>query len=224
PFIPTFSYAPILSGLYTVSAVHLRMRGVFTHTVPVDAYRGAGRPEAAYLLERTVDKAARELGLDPAELRRRNFIAPSAMPFVTCMEQTIDSGEFGRNLDRARDLADVSGTEPRKAAARTHGRLRGVGISTYIEACGGGIDEFAEIRVDQAGAVTLIIGTQANGQGHHTAFAQIIAERLGVPVESVRIVQGDTDLVPYGNGTGGSPAPPAGRNPVLCPAHTVPPN
>jgi aerobic carbon-monoxide dehydrogenase large subunit len=221
PVIPTLSYAPILSGLYTLSAVHLRMRGVFTNTVPVDAYRGAGRPEAAYLLERMIDRAARELDLDPAELRRRNFIAPSALPFTTCMQQIVDSGEFARNLDDACRLADTSGAEQRKAEARKRGRLRGVGISTYVEACGGGIDELAEVRVDPSGAVTLVIGTQENGQGHHTAFAQILAERLGVPIERVRLVQGDTDIVPYGNGTGGSRALPVGGNAVLGAAEKV---
>jgi carbon-monoxide dehydrogenase large subunit len=209
-FIPTLAGSRMLSGVYATPAVHVRVKGVFTNTVPVDAYRGAGRPEAAYVVERLVDKAARQLGVDPAELRRRNFIRPEAMPFKTAMGLTYDSGDFQRNLDDALKLADQPGLPARKAEAAKHGKLRGLGLASYIEQCGGGGDEFAELRFDPGGGLTLLIGTQSSGQGHQTAYAQIIAERLGIPFEEIRVVQGDTDVISYGSGTGGSRSLPVG--------------
>ncbi len=204
PFIPTVAGSGMLAGLYTTPAIHVAARCVFTNTVPVDAYRGAGRPEAAYVVERMADAAARDLGLSPDEIRRRNFIAPEKMPFKTAMGEVYDSGEFARNMDDAMKLAGWSGIEARRREARTTGRLRGIGMSNYVESCGGGFEEMAEIRLEQDGAVTLVIGSQNNGQGHETTYAQLIADGLGVPIERVRVVQGDTDQIAFGNGTGGS--------------------
>lgn len=210
PFIPTGSGAPMLVGSYAIPAAHARIRGVFTHTNPVDAYRGAGRPEAAYAIERLVDKAARETGLAPADIRRRNFIKPEQMPYTTAMGQTYDSGDFARNLEDALELADWRGFEARRRAARAQGKLRGIGLSTYIESCAGGFPEEARIQVAGDGRITLFVGTQSNGQGHETAFRQILAERLGVAFEDVTVVQGDSDRVRYGKGTGGSRSVPVG--------------
>ncbi len=210
PFIPTLAGSRMLCGLYRIGSVHVRVRGVYTHTQPVDAYRGAGRPEAAFVLERLVDLAARRLGLSPAELRRRNFIPPSALPYRTATGLVYDSGDFQRNLDDALALADTEGFAARKAASRTAGKLRGLGIATYVEACAGFGSEAAVMRVDRSGGVTVLIGTQSNGQGHETAYQQIVAEHLGVPPERVTVVQGDTDLIATGGGTGGSRSVPIG--------------
>jgi carbon-monoxide dehydrogenase large subunit len=210
PFIPTMAGSAMLAGVYATPAVYVRVKGVFTHSAPVDAYRGAGRPEAAYAVERLVDKAARALGIAPDELRRRNFIRPEQMPFRTSMGLVYDSGDFAKNLDDALAIADQPGLAARKAESARRGKLRGLGFASYIEQCGGGGDEFAELRFDSAGAVTLLIGTQASGQGHETAYAQIIAEGLGLPFERIRVVQGDSDLVADGSGTGGSRSLPVG--------------
>ena len=209
-FVPTLAGCPMLSGVYQTPACYVRVKGVFTNTTPVDAYRGAGRPEAAYVVERLVDKAARQLGLEPEELRRRNFIRPDQMPFRTAMGLTYDSGDFAKNMADALALADKPGLAARKAESARRGKLRGLGLATYIEQCGGGGDEMAELRFDSAGGLTLIIGTQSSGQGHQTAYAQIISERLGIPFEEIRVVQGDTDVVAYGSGTGGSRSLPVG--------------
>jgi len=211
PFIPTMAGgAQMLNGLYTLQGVYERVRGVFTNTQPVDAYRGAGRPEAAYNVERIVDHASRVLGIDPVELRRRNFIPPSAMPYATVTGVTYDSGEFTRNLEEAAQIADVAGFEARRRDSAAKGKYRGLGIATYVEACAGGEDEAADVRVARDGKVTVYVGTQTNGQGHETAYKQIIAEHLGVEPDQVTIVQGDTDLVRTGNGTGGSRSIPVG--------------
>ena len=209
-FVPTLAGCPMLAGVYQTPACYVRVKGVFTNTTPVDAYRGAGRPEAAYVVERLVDKAARQLGLEPEELRRRNFIRPEQMPFRTAMGLTYDSGDFAKNMADALALADKPGLAARKAESARRGKLRGLGLATYIEQCGGGGDEMAELRFDSAGGLTLIIGTQSSGQGHQTAYAQIISERLGIPFEEIRVVQGDTDVVAYGSGTGGSRSLPVG--------------
>jgi carbon-monoxide dehydrogenase large subunit len=195
-------------------AIHVAVRGVFTNTAPVDAYRGAGRPEAAYVIERMVDHAARKLGLAPDELRRRNFIPPAQMPYTTTLGLTYDSGDFARNMEDALERADVAGFPARKAAAQKAGKLRGLGIATYIEQCGGGPNEAAELRFDPTGSLTLLVGTQASGQGHQTAYAQMLAESLGVPFEEIRVMQGDTDVVAFGRGTGGSRSLPAGGSAV----------
>jgi carbon-monoxide dehydrogenase large subunit len=209
PIVPTFACAVVLGGVYDIPAVYFECKGVFTNTVPVDAYRGAGRPEAAYLLERVVDVAARELAIDPAELRRRNFIRPDQMPYKTAMGMLLDSGEFAENLDRALALIDRPGFARRRAEAERRGKLRGLGLACYFEATLGMPLETTEIRFDQpgaegAGTVTIVTGTQSNGQGHETAFAQIVTELLGVPLARIRFIQGDTDLVKSGGGHGGS--------------------
>ncbi len=209
PFIP-FIGAEMLPGVYDVPTCHLRMRGVYTNTLPVDAYRGAGRPEAAYVIERLLDVAARELGIAPDTLRKRNFIKPGAMPYTTASGKVYDSGEFAGHMARAQELAGWDGFKRRAAVAKKAGKLAGIGLATYIEACGGNGPESATVRLDQDGGVTIVIGTLSSGQGHHTAFAQLVAEHLGLPPERVRVVQGDTDLVASGAGTGGSSSIPVG--------------
>src|SRR5690349_493362 len=194
----------MLAGLYRTPAIYCAVKSVFTHTVPVDAYRGAGRPESAYIVERMVDHAARKLGIPPAEIRKRNFIRPEDMPFRTALARTYDSGDFARNLDDALKAADAAGLAARKAAARARGRLRGLGAATYIEECGGGFDEVAEVRFDPSGTATLLVGTQSSGQGHQTAYAQLLAEKLGLDLGEIRVVQGDTETMSFGRGTGGS--------------------
>jgi len=209
PFIPTEAGAGMLAGCYTMPAAHVSVRGAFSNTAPVDAYRGAGRPEAAYLLERLVDKCGRETGLGPVEIRRRNFIRSEQMPFTTALGVTYDSGDFARNMDDALEIADWNGFDGRRRQSG-RGRLRGIGMSTYIEACAGGFPESARMQVNPDGGVTVMIGTQSNGQGHQTAYTQIVCEQLGVAPERVTIVQGDTDRVAKGAGTGGSRSIPVG--------------
>ena len=210
PFIPTASGAPMLPGCYRIPAVHGRIRGVFTHTVPVDAYRGAGRPEAAFVIERLVDAAALDMGVSPDEIRRRNFIAADEMPYATATGQKYDSGDFAGNMTDAMDRADWAGFEARRAEAAGRGKLRGIGMAYYIEKCSGGGNESAQIRFDPGGTATVLIGTQSNGQGHETAYAQIVADGLGLPLDKVRVMQGDTDLIVEGKGTGGSRSVPVG--------------
>jgi carbon-monoxide dehydrogenase large subunit len=210
PEIPTASGALMLSGVYAIPAIHVGVKGVFTNTVPVDAYRGAGRPEAAYALERLVDFAARRLGLMPDELRRRNFVRPEAMPYRTPLGLTYDSGDFRRNMEDALTAADVADFAARRAAAKRRGRCRGLGTAVYIEQSGFPPDEFAELRFDPAGTLTILMGTQSSGQGHQTAYAQLAAERLGLPLDRIRVVQGDTAAVGFGRGTGGSRSLPVG--------------
>jgi len=203
PYVP-FGGAGMLPGVYNVPVCHLRVRGVFTNTVPVDAYRGAGRPEAAYVIERLMDVAARDLGLEPDELRRRNFIQPSAMPHKTQTGKVYDSGEFDAHLRRAQDVIGIDGFKARLAESKQNGKLRGIGYATYIEACGMVGPETARLKLDADGGVTLAIGSQSTGQGHATAYAQAIADHLDLPPERVRVFQGDTDMIPTGLGTGGS--------------------
>jgi carbon-monoxide dehydrogenase large subunit len=209
PFIPYLG-AGMTPGVYDIAACHVRVRGAYTNTVPVDAYRGAGRPEASYVIERLVDVAARELGIEPDALRRRNFIKRAAMPYTTATGKAYDGGDFAGHLARAQAIADWKGFGRRLRAARARGRLRGIGIATYIEACGGDGPETANVRLDRDGGITVLIGTQSTGQGHHTAYAQLIAERLRLAPAHVRVVQGDTDLVATGAGTGGSCSIPVG--------------
>jgi carbon-monoxide dehydrogenase large subunit len=204
PFIPTLAGTAMLTGVYKTPAIYCSVKSVFTHTVPVDAYRGAGRPESAYIVERLVDHAARKLGLTPAEIRKRNFIRPEDMPFRTVLGRTYDSGDFARNLGDALKAVDAAGFAQRKAASRARGKLRGLGLATYIEECGGGFDEVAEVRFDGSGAATLLVGTQSSGQGHQTAYAQLLADKLGLEMDEVRVVQGDTETMSFGRGTGGS--------------------
>ncbi|MEQ9334426.1 xanthine dehydrogenase family protein molybdopterin-binding subunit [Thalassobaculum sp.] len=210
PAIPTVAGSGMLAGLYTTPAIHVRVRGYFTNTLPVDAYRGAGRPEAAYLVERLVDECARVTGLDRAEIRRRNFAPPSAMPFTTALGETYDSGDFAAHLDKALAEAGWSTVEARKAGSRKAGLLRGIGISTYVEACGGGGPEWADMRVNPDGTVTVPIGTRSTGQGHETAYSQLVTQALGIDNELVTVIQGDTAAIENGAGTDGSRSLPAG--------------
>jgi aerobic carbon-monoxide dehydrogenase large subunit len=209
PLIPTLG-AVLSPGVYDISTCHIRVRGVYTNTIPVDAYRGAGRPEAAYVIERLVDHAARELGVAPDALRRRNFIRASAMPYRSATGQNYDSGKFAAHLKRAQELADWSGFPKRLRLSKKTGRLRGIGLSTYIEACGNAGSETATLKLESDGSVTLLIGTQSTGQGHSTAYAQLVADHLGLPHEQVNTIQGDTDRVASGIGTGGSSSIPCG--------------
>jgi len=209
PYIPWLAVG-MATGVYDIPAAHVRLRGVYTNTVPVDAYRGAGRPEASYLIERLVDAAARELDIAPDTLRKRNFIKPKAMPYTTPVGKIYDSGDFVGTMARAQELADWDGFSKRAAASKRAGRLRGIGLATYVEACGGNGPETATVRLDKDGGVTVLIGTQSSGQGHATAYAQIVADRLDLPPDKVRVEQGDTDTIKTGGGTGGSSSIPVG--------------
>ncbi len=193
-----------LAGVYRTPAVSIEVTGLFTNTPPVAPYRGAGRPEAIYAIERVIDKASREMEIDRIELRRRNIIAPEQMPFQTELTFTYDCGAFERNMDAALDVADYAGFEKRREKARARGRLRGIGIANAIEQSAGGFEEYAQIKFDPGGNATLHVGTHNHGQGHETVFKQLIADRLGLDFASIRIVQGDTDLVAFGHGTFGS--------------------
>jgi carbon-monoxide dehydrogenase large subunit len=214
--IPSAIYSSLLAGPYRTPAVHVTVTGVFTNTLPTDAYRGAGRPEACYVLERLAERAARDLKIDRAEIRRRNLIPAAAMPYKTPIGPTYDSGDFPAVLERALALADYRGFAARRQAAPPGGR-RGIGIACYVESSGvapsrfagalgarAGFFESAAIRVRPDGGVQAMLGTHSHGQGHETTFAQIIASRLGVPLVKVEIVEGDTDRVPFGTGTFGS--------------------
>ena len=215
PYIPTFVGAPMNVGLYKIPAAHLTIRGAFTNTVPVEAYRGAGRPEAAYLIERLVDSCARELGLAPDEIRRRNMIPPEAMPYETALGESYDSGEFARVMDEGMTRADWQGFAARREKSKAAGKLRGIGMATYIESCAGGEEEVAELRVESDGGVAIVVGTQSNGQGHATAYAQLVADQLGIEPARVRLIQGDTDQMPYGGATAGSRSLNAGGHAIL---------
>jgi aerobic carbon-monoxide dehydrogenase large subunit len=209
PYIPWLG-AGMATGAYDIPAGHVRLRAAYTNTVPVDAYRGAGRPEASYLIERLVDHAARELDIAPDVLRRRNLIKPKAMPYKTPTGKIYDSGDFAGTLARAQEIVDWGGFNKRVAASKRAGRLRGIGIATYVEACGNNGPETAKIQLERDGGVTVLIGSQSTGQGHATSYAQLVAERLDLPPERVRVVQGDTDRIATGAGTGGSSSIPVG--------------
>ena len=215
--VPTWLHGTLLAGQYRTPAIHCNVKAVFTNTVPVDAYRGAGRPEATFILERTLSKAAAELGIDQAEIRRRNFIRPDQFPYQTPVAVVYDTGDYGASMDLALKMADYAGFEARRAAAKVKGKLRGVGVASYIEACGiapsslvgslgarAGLFEAATVRVNPTGSVTVLTGSHSHGQGHETTFAQVVADKLGIPIESVDIVHGDTARVPFGLGTYGS--------------------
>jgi carbon-monoxide dehydrogenase large subunit len=193
-----------LAGVYRTPAIHVEGTAVFTNTNPMRPYRGNGRPEAAYVIERMVDVAADELGIDPAELRRRNNIPPDAMPFKTALTFTYDSGEFAKNMDMALALADATGFSARRAESKKRGKLRGFGLSNTIERAGAPSFEGAEIRFDRAGDATLFSGSVTQGQGHETVFKQLVCDRLGLDPAETQYLQGDTDLVFFGEGTGGS--------------------
>ena len=217
PCIPTYLYATLLAGVYKTPLIYAEVKAVFTNTVPVDAYRGAGRPEATFLLERLVDVIAHDTGIDPVTLRRNNFIPADAFPYQTPVALQYDSGNYQATLDAALKAGDWNGFPARRAAAAAKGRLRGIGISTYIEACGiapsavvgslgarAGLYEVANVRVHPTGSVSVFTGAHSHGQGHETTFAQLVAEQLGVPFEQVEVVHGDTAKIPFGMGTYGS--------------------
>jgi aerobic carbon-monoxide dehydrogenase large subunit len=193
-----------LAGVYRIPAMHADVTAVFTHTNPMRPYRGNGRPEAAYVIERLVDLAADELGIDPAEIRRKNYVPPEMMPFKTALTFTYDSGQFEKSMDMALELADFAGFERRRAEARKRGKLRGIGLSNTIERAAAGGFEGAEIRFDKSGAATLLSGSVTQGQGHETIYKQIMCDRLGLDPDEVHYIQGDTDQVFVGEGTGGS--------------------
>ncbi|MHA3914494.1 xanthine dehydrogenase family protein molybdopterin-binding subunit [Halovulum sp. GXIMD14793] len=203
-FIQTDVGMKVLPGVYDVQTVFSNVKKVFTNTVPVDAYRGAGRPESIYLIERLMDKAARELGVDPFVLRRKSFIVREAFPYKTAVGETYDVGDFDRVLDRAEAEADIAGFAARRTDSAKSGKLRGMGLCYYIESILGDQNETTKIEFAEDGLVNLYVGTQSNGQGHETVFAQILHERTGVPFDKIRFIQGDSDLIAKGGGTGGS--------------------
>ena len=201
PAVPTYLYATLLAGQYTTPLVYANVRAWFTNTVPVDAYRGAGRPEATYVIEQIVEEAARQIGMDPADLRAKNFISPDAVPYQTPVALEYDSGNYAGTLEMAKKAINYDGFAARQAASKAAGKLRGIGFSAYIEACGiapsavvgslgarAGLYEVANVRVHPTGSVTMHTGTHSHGQGHETTFAQVVAERLGVPIENVDVV------------------------------------
>jgi carbon-monoxide dehydrogenase large subunit len=215
--IPTYLYGTLLAGTYTTPAIYVEVKAVFTNTVPVDAYRGAGRPEACYVVERLVETAAREMKIDPAELRRRNFIPKDAYPYQTPVALAYDSGDYFTTLEMALKTADYAAFAKRREESAKRGKLRGIGIATYIEACGiapsavagalgarAGLYESAELRVHPTGSITVFTGSHSHGQGHETTFAQLVSERLGVALEMVDVVHGDTGKIQFGLGTYGS--------------------
>ena len=221
PFIPTGAGTGVLAGVYGFKAIYANVIGVFTNTVPVDAYRGAGRPEANYLVERLVDAVARDLKLDRAELRRRNMVTPDRMPHRTPVGKVYDSGDFRVVLDHALKTVDWAGFEKRRAEAAKRGKRRGIGMAYYLEATGGAPTERAEIRFAEDGFVDVYVGTQSTGQGHETAYVQLTVDQLGVPGEKVRVRQGDTDTIPVGGGTGGARSLYSEGQAILVTAATV---
>ena len=205
PAIQTIAGGRIIGGVYRIPAIHNAVHGVVTNTAPVDAYRGAGRPEATYIMERLIEAAAREVGLGVDEIRRRNLLRPDELPHPNGLGLTFDVGDFPAVLERALEKADWAGFAARRAAAERRGLRYGRGLAYYVEIAGGGsVEEFADVRVLEGGLIEVAVGTQSNGQGHETAYAQVVADRLGIPLEQVRIVQGDTARLDQGHGTGGS--------------------
>lgn len=202
--IQTALFSKVLTGVYAIPTAYLQVEGVYTNTTPVDAYRGAGRPEAITLLERTMDMAARELGLSPFELRLRNFIPANAFPYTTPAAETYDVGDFARVMARAQELGDVSGFPARKAESAARGQLRGMGVSYYVEAILGNPSETAAVEFAENGRVRMFVGTQSNGQGHETVYARYFSGLTGIAEDLIDVVQGDSDLIAEGGGTGGS--------------------
>ena len=231
---PTYLYGTLLTGQYQTPAVYCEVKAGFTNTAPVDAYRGAGRPEATFVVERLVEKAAREMGIDKTELRRRNYIQPEQFPYQTPVLVQYDSGNFPRLLDRGLELIAYDGFAARKADSESRGKLRGIGLSCFIEACGlapsavvgalgGGVGQWesANIKFNPTGSVTVFTGSHSHGQGHETVYAQIVSEHLGVPIESIEVSHGDTAVVPFGMGTYGSRSGPVGGAAVLKAAEKI---
>jgi carbon-monoxide dehydrogenase large subunit len=224
--VPTYLYATLLSGQYDIPAIHANVKAIYTNTAPVDAYRGAGRPEATFVMERLMETAARQFGVSPAELRRKNFITqfPHQTPVILCY----DAGDYAASLDAAMQAADYQGFPQRREEAKRRGKLRGIGMSCYIEACGlapsaavgslgagVGLWESAEVRVNAVGTIEILTGSHSHGQGHETTFAQLVSQRFGVPLDSVSIVHGDTDKVQMGMGTYGSRSGAVGMSAVV---------
>ncbi|MEO1223416.1 MAG: xanthine dehydrogenase family protein molybdopterin-binding subunit [Pseudomonadota bacterium] len=231
---PTYLHGTLMSGQYVIPAIYINVEAVYTHTAPVDAYRGAGRPEATYVLERIAETAARELGLDPVEFRRRNFIQPDQFPYQTPVALVYDSGDYPKVLDRALSLADYDGFAQRRTEAEARGKLRGIGFSSYIEACGiapsatigalgagVGLWESAKIRFNATGNVLVYTGSHSHGQGHETTFAQLISTYLGVPTDHVEIIHGDTEKTPMGMGTYGSRSLSVGGSAIVKAAEKI---
>ena len=215
--VPTWLYGTLMQGQYTTGAVYVEVKAVFTHTTPVDAVRGAGRPEATYCVERVVEQAARDMNIDPVELRQRNFIPADAFPYQTQVALQYDSGNYAGSMQQALDAIDYAGFGARRDASKANGKLRGIGISAYIEACGiapsavvgslgagVGLYESAQVRFNPTGQVIVFTGSHSHGQGHETTFAQIVSDKLGVALENVEVVHGDTGKIPFGMGTYGS--------------------
>jgi carbon-monoxide dehydrogenase large subunit len=217
PSIPTWLHGTLMAGNYTTPLIYVNVRAVFTNTVPVDAYRGAGRPEATFQLERVIDKAAREMGIDPVELRRRNFVKPDQFPYQTPVAVMYDTGNYDATMDKVLEIADRAGFEGRRRESAGRGKLRGFGVASYIEACGiapsnlvgqlgarAGLYESATVRVNATGSISVFTGSHSHGQGHETTFPQVIASMLGIDENQVDIVHGDTSKIPFGMGTYGS--------------------
>ena len=214
---PTFLHGTLMSGNYSVPNVYVNVKAVFTNTAPVDAYRGAGRPEATYSLERVIDKCARELGIDPLELRKKNFVKPDQFPYTTAVGLEYDTGNYDALVEKLRDLADLQGFDERRKESEANGMLRGLGVNTYIEACGiapsnlvgvlgsrVGLYDAATVRVNATGNISVMVGAHSHGQGHETAFPQVVAEMLGIDEGLIDIVHGDTSKIPFGMGSYGS--------------------
>jgi carbon-monoxide dehydrogenase large subunit len=224
--VPTFLYAPLLSGQYAIPAIYCEVDGVYTNTAPVDAYRGAGRPEACYVIERIVEVAARELHMDPAELRRRNFV--TSFPYQTPVASLYDAGDYKASLDKAMQLSEYKNFVRRRQESERRGKLRGVGFAAYIEACGVapsnlagalgcgvGLWESADIAVTPTGMVEVLTGSHSHGQGHETTFAQLVSDKLGIPMSHIAVIHGDTDKVQFGMGTYGSRSGPVGMSAIV---------
>jgi carbon-monoxide dehydrogenase large subunit len=234
PAVPTFLYGTLLNGVYTIGAIHVEVTGVFTNTTAVDAYRGAGRPEACYVVERMVDAGARALGMDVAELRRKNFIPKFSGAYQTLVAVAYDSGDYGAALDKLLQMFDYKKFRTEQEAGRTQGKLIGIGFSTYIEACsiapsklvgalgaGAGLYESGKVRVHPTGMVTVYTGSHSHGQGHETTFAQLVADELQIPIEHVEIVHGDTGSIPFGMGTYGSRSASVGGTAILMSVNKI---
>jgi aerobic carbon-monoxide dehydrogenase large subunit len=228
PAIPTFLYGTLLNGVYVMGAIKCEVTGVFTNTTAVDAYRGAGRPEACYVLERMIDAAAAALKMDPADVRKKNFIPKFSGAYQTLVAVSYDSGDYARSFDRLLEMLDYKKFRAEQAEARQKGRLLGLGFSTYIEACsiapsklvgalgaGAGLYESGKVRVHPTGSVTVYTGSHSHGQGHETTFAQLVADQLQIPMDQVEVVHGDTAAIPFGMGTYGSRSASVGGTALL---------
>jgi len=212
PFIPTAGGTRVVTGPYDIQDVHMRVRGVFTNSAPVDAYRGAGRPENAFLVQRLLDMAGRELGIEKSEIHRRNLVRSDDIPYTNALGQTYDTGDFGNNLEIALDAANWDNFETRKKNARAEGLLRGIGISCYVDPCGGNRDQYTQIQFAPDCTVQVSTGTQSTGQGHETVYTQITSQQFQLDASKIKIIQGDTNVIPTGQGSSGSRSMSIGGN------------